>query len=166
MALRIGKVRESVWNRSVLKELYSKTEYDPLEGEPLSRMAFCSDCVTGWTLAPLRIVYNTLNDLWAKGAEPAVLLLDLIMPPETDEQRLKLLMREVRKLCDQEKVRAVPGHVAVSPSVSDLHATVTGIGLTGHSFGGAIAYYLCTNDPKYACGINIDGGLFLWTIMN
>lgn len=135
MALRIGKVRESVWNRSVLKELYSKTEYDPCNGEPLSRMAFSSHCVTGWTLAPLRMVYNALNDLWAKGAEPAVLLLDLIMPPDTEERQLKLLLREVRKLCEQEKVKAVPGHVAVSPSVGDLHATVTGIGLTGQDQG-------------------------------
>lgn len=35
-----------------------------------------------------------------------------------------------------------------------------GIGLTGHSFGGASAYYLCMNDPQYVCGVNIDGGLF------
>lgn len=35
-----------------------------------------------------------------------------------------------------------------------------GIGLTGHSFGGASAYYLCMNDPQFTCGINIDGGLF------
>ena len=45
-------------------------------------------------------------------------------------------------------------------NLSDIIDFEYGIGLTGHSFGGAIAYYLCTNDPKYACGINIDGGLF------
>ena len=34
------------------------------------------------------------------------------------------------------------------------------IGITGHSFGGAMAYYLCMNDPQFKCGVNIDGGLF------
>lgn len=36
-----------------------------------------------------------------------------------------------------------------------------GIGLTGHSFGGNLAYYMCMNHPeKYVCGVNIDGGIF------
>ncbi len=35
-----------------------------------------------------------------------------------------------------------------------------GIGASGHSFGGATAYYLCQNDPEISCGINIDGAVF------
>ena len=36
-----------------------------------------------------------------------------------------------------------------------------GIGVTGHSFGGATAYALCEDEPEtFTCGINIDGGLF------
>lgn len=35
-----------------------------------------------------------------------------------------------------------------------------GIGATGHSMGGATAYYLCQHEEEFACGINIDGGLF------
>lgn len=35
-----------------------------------------------------------------------------------------------------------------------------GIGLTGHSFGGAMAYYLCMKDPQFKCGANIDGMLY------
>ena len=36
-----------------------------------------------------------------------------------------------------------------------------GIGCTGHSFGGATAYWLCLYHPdEYVCGINIDGALF------
>lgn len=34
------------------------------------------------------------------------------------------------------------------------------IGVTGHSFGGATAYYLCQYNENISCGINIDGGLF------
>ena len=35
-----------------------------------------------------------------------------------------------------------------------------GIGIAGHSHGGAVAYKFCLTDPQYTCGINIDGGLF------
>ncbi|MBO5986849.1 MAG: hypothetical protein J6Q02_08640 [Lachnospiraceae bacterium] len=44
--------------------------------------------------------------------------------------------------------------------LSDLIDFESGIGLTGHSFGGATAYYLCMRDPQFVCGVNIDGGLF------
>jgi dienelactone hydrolase len=36
-----------------------------------------------------------------------------------------------------------------------------GVGLTGHSMGGAAAFALCEDEPEtFVCGINIDGGLF------
>ncbi len=36
-----------------------------------------------------------------------------------------------------------------------------GIGVTGHSLGGATAYALCEDEPEtFTCGINMDGGLF------
>lgn len=35
-----------------------------------------------------------------------------------------------------------------------------GVGMTGHSYGGALAYYHCLYDDEICCGVNIDGGLF------
>ena len=35
-----------------------------------------------------------------------------------------------------------------------------GIGASGHSFGGALAYHHCLFDEAITCGVNIDGGLF------
>ena len=35
-----------------------------------------------------------------------------------------------------------------------------GIGASGHSLGGCLAYYLCRYNAEFSCGINIDGGLF------
>ena len=35
-----------------------------------------------------------------------------------------------------------------------------GVGATGHSYGGAVAYYHCINDEEITCGVNIDGGIF------
>lgn len=45
-------------------------------------------------------------------------------------------------------------------NLSDMIDFEYGIGLTGHSFGGTTAYYLCMKDPQFVCGVNIDGGLF------
>ena len=35
-----------------------------------------------------------------------------------------------------------------------------GIGATGHSLGGAVAYMLCLDHPDFVCGVNLDGALF------
>lgn len=35
-----------------------------------------------------------------------------------------------------------------------------GVGASGHSLGGCLAYYLCRYNDEFSCGINIDGALF------
>ena len=42
-------------------------------------------------------------------------------------------------------------------NLSDMIDLDKGIGVTGHSFGGIVAYALCQTDPEFTCGINIDG---------
>lgn len=43
---------------------------------------------------------------------------------------------------------------------SELIDFSAGIGASGHSMGGAAAYYLCQYEDEFVCGINIDGGVF------
>ncbi len=45
----------------------------------------------------------------------------------------------------------------VKKNMCDMIDFDKGIGLTGHSFGGAISYYLCMKDSQFKCGVNIDG---------
>ncbi len=45
-------------------------------------------------------------------------------------------------------------------NLSDLIDFNKGVGVTGHSFGGNVAYALCARNSDFTCGINIDGGLF------
>ena len=45
-------------------------------------------------------------------------------------------------------------------NLSDLIDFEKGIGVSGHSMGGNVAYKLCCEKDEYVCGINIDGGLF------
>lgn len=45
-------------------------------------------------------------------------------------------------------------------NLTDLIDFDNGIGASGHSFGGDLAYALCADIPDFTCGINIDGALF------
>ena len=48
----------------------------------------------------------------------------------------------------------------VKERLADVIDLDFGIGITGHSFGGCLAYYMCQNYREYSCGVNIDGALF------
>lgn len=53
--------------------------------------------------------------------------------------------------------------IAVSHALeeyADLIDLTNGIGISGHSHGGSVAYQFCQTRDEYTCGINIDGGLF------
>lgn len=45
-------------------------------------------------------------------------------------------------------------------NLSDLIDFSKGIGVTGHSLGGATAYMLCLYNDEFVCGANLDGALF------
>ena len=49
---------------------------------------------------------------------------------------------------------------ALKKSYGDRIDFSMGIGATGHSFGGAVAYWLCQHSEEITCGANIDGGVF------
>ena len=49
---------------------------------------------------------------------------------------------------------------ALKKSYGDRIDFAKGIGATGHSFGGAVAYWLCQYSEEITCGANIDGGVF------
>ena len=48
----------------------------------------------------------------------------------------------------------------VKKTFPDLIDLSNGIGISGHSHGGATAYHYSLRREEYTCGINIDGGLF------
>ena len=48
----------------------------------------------------------------------------------------------------------------VKERFADYLDLTNGVAATGHSMGGAVAYYLCQTSGEISCGLNIDGGLF------
>lgn len=48
---------------------------------------------------------------------------------------------------------------ALKGRFSDRIDFTPGVGISGHSIGGATAYYMCMHDDEFSCGINLDGML-------
>ncbi len=142
--MRIGKVKESILKRSVLRQLHNHSEKgSPASGEDAgvlfmpefmpdfsgkNGVAMAVNPVEGWTFAAKRAVYGAVNSMLAAGANLKAISLSILMPEETEEKQLKALMKEIDSLCTQENVLVIAGHTAVSPYVSTLILSVTAIG--------------------------------------
>lgn len=147
--MRIGKVKESILKRSVLRQLHNHSEEgSPASGEDAgvlfmsefmpevsekTGIAMAVNPVEGWTFAAKRAVYGAVNSMLAAGAELKAISLSILMPEEAEEKQLKALMKEIDSLCIQENILVISGHTAVSPYVSTLILSVTAMGsITGN----------------------------------
>ena len=146
--MRIGKVKESILKRSVLRQLHNHSKQgSPASGEDAgvlfmpefmsefttefsgkNGVAMAVNPVEGWTFAAKRAVYGAVNSMLAAGADPKAISLSILMPEETEEKQLKALMKEIDSLCTQENILVLSGHTAVSPYVSTLILSVTAMG--------------------------------------
>ena len=139
--MRIGKVKESILKRSVLRQLHNHSEEgSPASGEDagvLFMPEFSDDAgvalsvnpIEGWTFAAKRAVYGAVNSMLAAGAKIKAISLNVLMPQDTEEKQLKSLMKEIDVLCTQEDILVLSGHTAVSPFVSTLILSVTAMGI-------------------------------------
>ena len=143
--MRIGKVKESILKRSVLRQLHNHSEQgSPASGEDAgvlfipefmpeftqgfsgkNGVAMAVNPVEGWTFAAKRAVYGAVNSMLAAGAAPKAISLSILMPEKAEEKQLKALMKEIDSLCMQENILVLSGHTAVSPYVSTLILSVT-----------------------------------------
>ena len=146
--MRIGKVKESILKRSVLRQLHNHSEQgSPASGEDAgvlfmlefmpeftqgfsekNGVAMAVNPVEGWTFAAKRAVYGAVNSMLAAGAAPKAISLSILMPEEAEEKQLKALIKEIDSLCMQENILVLSGHTAVSPYVSTLILSVTAMG--------------------------------------
>ena len=142
--MRIGKVKESILKRSVLRQLHNHSEQgSPASGEDAgvlfmpefmpefsekNGVAMAVNPVEGWTFAAKRAVYGAVNSMLAARANLKAISLSILMPQETEEKQLKALMKEIDSLCTKENILVLSGHTAVSPYVNTLILSVTAMG--------------------------------------
>ena len=144
-AMKIGKISESVLNRSVLR-LIKKHKNEVTKGAGIgedcaflswknSDMAVAS---TQTVTLPVRnagylAVMAAANNVLAAGAEPTAVTLALTLPVDAEEIVLKEIMKQAQNCCTELDIEIVGGHTEVSRAVNSPVICATVIGsLTEH----------------------------------
>ena len=126
--------------RSVLK--YIKTHREEVVsgaalGEDCAVLSFGEGFETVLSTAPVTApaeqissyaVPAALNNVAAAGADPVGVLLSVLLPEETEEPLLQLLMEQAEEVCCACGVQILGGHTEVIPVVDRPVMTVTGVG--------------------------------------
>lgn len=100
--LRIGRIKESVYNRSVLKQLHN-------DKNQILPDATRTIVVEGWTLAAERIVTNMMNTFVTQRSYPAMITVSAILPEGTEEAEFRRFTSRLGNLCADNHIRiAVP----------------------------------------------------------
>lgn len=138
--LEIGKIPESVLNRSILKKLSVKRDevlYGPGIGEDCCVMQFppeelvvmSSDPITGTTKEIGKLaIHITANDIAASGAELVGVLLTILLPQGFEEAELQVIMKDINHICSDMNVQVLGGHTEVTAAVNQVIVNVTGVG--------------------------------------
>lgn len=138
--MKTGKLPEPVLERSVLRPLLGVSR--PAEermGVGLDGARFCqlkdetlvltTQTSVGEPSPVWNVIQRAVNNLAAKRAVPAGVLVSLLVPEETDEEQLRKLMQEIARVCEKLQLTVLGGHTEVSRQVQCAVLTVTGVGL-------------------------------------
>ena len=112
--MRIGNLTQTVWKRSVKKQLHKRREVfltEPLNGERCSAMKV--DAQTSVVVAAnasangntaktaVYAAIRAVNDLACRGADPAGIRLQCFLPEAMTEEQFRDLIGEVEAFCEQ-----------------------------------------------------------------
>lgn len=140
--MKTGKVPETVLKRSVLNQIKRRRAevlVGPSVGEDCSVMELKEDEVIVISTDPITgtvhdigslAVHITANDIASSGAEIIGIMLNLLLPVDTEEHELKAIMRDIDKVCDKLDIEIMGGHTEVTPAVNQVIISVTGVGKT------------------------------------
>ena len=140
IAMKSGKISESILKRSVLKQIHTKRNEVLVGagiGEDCAILALQEEEVITLTVDPITAttidcgtyaVYAATNDIAATGAEPIGIMLSIILPEDTYESELKELMQSIEQVCASLQIQIIGGHTEVARAVNRPLITVTGVG--------------------------------------
>ena len=140
MPMNNGKVTENILKRSVLKNLKSVNEkvlvHPSVAGDSsvvnfdeYNRLVISTNPVTytNCNMGALA-VNNIVNDLAASGCDPIGIMVNIIMPSESEEVELKSIIKELDAEASKYGMEVLGGHTEVSDAVNRTIITITGIG--------------------------------------
>lgn len=138
--MKTGKISETVWKRSVLKQLKTKREEVRTGagiGEDCAILSFGRDHLTAVSVnsaawpgenAAKYAVHGCVNGLAAGGAEPVAVMASVLLPEQTEEADIKRITAQIEAECVRLKIQAAGVRTEITDAVIRPVLTVTGIG--------------------------------------
>ncbi len=138
--MKTGKISESILHRSVLKQIKHRRkevivkpgvgeDCSYLKLEPDEILVLSTDPITGTTDQISKFAIQiTANDIAAGGAEMIGVMLSILLPEETLESDLRILMQQIEAECALLNIEVLGGHTEVTKAVNQPIITVTGVG--------------------------------------
>lgn len=138
--MKTGKVPESVLKRSIINQIKTKRP-EILQGAAVGEdcavielgedevYVMSTDPITGTSHETGSLaVHVTANDIASAGATVIGVMLSVLLPEGTEEEDLKVIMKQVEEACRELDIQAIGGHTEVTRVVNQPVITVTGIG--------------------------------------
>lgn len=141
--MRVGKISEAALKRSVFQQLKTKrTEIvcGAEIGEDCSAMKLAAGELAVLSVNPVigsgsvygvLAVYSAVNNLASSGAEPVGVMIQMLLPEEFKESRLKELSERIAETCLALNIEVMGGHTEVTASVNEPVFSVTAVGRAG-----------------------------------
>lgn len=139
--MKPGKLSQTVWNRTVQKQLNSMKErflLKPSKEERCTALRTASGEITLTASASVTgraaslgtyAIAAAVNDIAARGASPAGLTVQIMLPVDAEETLLKEMIREMELLCQKLHIAIAGIQAEVSTAVSQVLIQVTALGL-------------------------------------
>ena len=127
--MEIGKIPETILKRSVFKKLKIKRPEVLVHagvGEDCAvlnptedAIVLSTDPITGTAKDIGKLAFHiTANDIASSGAELIGILLTIIFPPNSSEEELKSIMKDITQLTEEYQVEVLGGHTEFSEVVN------------------------------------------------
>ena len=138
--MKVGKVPEAVLKRSIIKQIRTKRPeilMGAAVGEDCAIVMLDEDEVYVMSTDPITgtshdlgslAVHVTANDIASAGAEVIGVMLSVLLPDGSEEEDLKMIMKQVEEACHDLNIQTIGGHTEVTRVVNQPVITVTGIG--------------------------------------
>lgn len=144
MKLRSGKAGENVLDRSVFKRIhavYNKGEQVTMSADPVTLHV---------SAIGEYAVYAAVNALSAEKILPTCFRPVILLPPQTEESRLREIMDQISRACASQELVIEGGHTEITSAVTRPVVTgcCTGVSMTGCCTGVPMTGN-CTEESEY-----------------
>ena len=140
VAMKAGKLKESILKRSILKQLHRRNEstlIGPAVGGDFGAVTVSEEIAVAVSSEPVTLTVDAIgstailaacNDIACSGAKPVGISVTMLLPTSLNEGELRDLMKDMDKACESCGVDIISGHTEVTRAVKEPLIMVTAIG--------------------------------------